>query len=254
MRKHCIIINVIFASHYTKKRSGMCFHNSMSAKAIKLAARYGRKSDLIEIVQDIVSEQYHVNGFDFPKYPVVTTSEEVQVFNWGLIPFWTKTDANANEIRGMTLNARAETLFDKPSFREPIRTKRCLVPSTGYFDWRHEGNRKIPYFIYVKDEPVFSMAGVYDVWLSKESGEEYTTFSIITTTTNSLTDYIHNTKHRMPAILSKEDEEKWLKPDLSKGEIEAFLKPYEADKMDAYPIKNDFLRKLPTDKTIIERI
>lgn len=232
----------------------MCFHNSMSAKAIKLAARYGRKSDLIEIVQDIVSEQYHVNGFDFPKYPVVTTSEEVQVFNWGLIPFWTKTDANANEIRGMTLNARAETLFDKPSFREPIRTKRCLVPSTGYFDWRHEGNRKIPYFIYVKDEPVFSMAGVYDVWLSKESGEEYTTFSIITTTTNSLTDYIHNTKHRMPAILSKEDEEKWLKPDLSKGEIEAFLKPYEADKMDAYPIKNDFLRKLPTDKTIIERI
>lgn len=232
----------------------MCFHNSMSAKAIKLAARYGRKSDLIEIVQDIVSEQYHVNGFDFPKYPVVTTSEEVQVFNWGLIPFWTKTDANANEIRGMTLNARAETLFDKPSFREPIRTKRCLVPSTGYFDWRHEGNRKIPYFIYVKDEPVFSMAGIYDVWLSKESGEEYTTFSIITTTTNSLTDYIHNTKHRMPAILSKEDEEKWLKPDLSKGEIEAFLKPYEADKMDAYPIKNDFLRKLPTDKTIIERI
>lgn len=227
----------------------MCFHNSMSVKVKELASRYGRKSDVVEIYRDILDEQYHVNAFNFPKYPVVTTSEEVQVYNWGLIPFWTRTEPE--EIRAMTLNARAETLFTKPSFREPIRMKRCLVPSTGYFEWRHEGKSKIPYYIYLKEEPIFSIAGIYDVWTDKETGEQLTTFSIITTTTNPLTDYIHNTKHRMPAILSKEDEEKWLNPNLSKAEIESFLKPFPAEKMDAYRIKNDFIRKAPTDKSIL---
>lgn len=227
----------------------MCFHNSMSVKVKELAGRYGRKSDVVEIYRDILDEQYHVNAFNFPKYPVVTTSEEVQVYNWGLIPFWTRTEPE--KIRAMTLNARAETLFTKPSFREPIRMKRCLVPSTGYFEWRHEGKSKIPYYIYLKEEPIFSIAGIYDVWTDKETGEQLTTFSIITTTTNSLTDYIHNTKHRMPAILSKENEEKWLNPNLSKAEIDSFLKPFPAEKMDAYRIKNDFIRKAPTDKSIL---
>lgn len=231
----------------------MCFHNSMSAKAMKLAARYGRKSDVIEIYQDILNEQYHVNAFNFPKYPVITTSNEVQVFNWGLIPFWTKSEKDAEEIRKMTLNARAETLFEKPSFREPIMKKRCIVPSTGYFEWRHEGTKKIPYYIYLKDEPIFSMAGIYDTWLDKATGKYLNTFSIITTDANPLTDYIHNTKHRMPAILSKEDEERWLKATLSKAEIESFLYPYPAEKMDAYIIENDFIKKSPTDETILQR-
>lgn len=231
----------------------MCFHNSMNAKAIKLAARYGRKSDIVEIYQDILDEQYHVNAFNFPKYPIITQSDEVQVFNWGLIPFWTKNEKSADEIKRMTLNARADTIFEKPSFREPIMKKRCIVPSTGYFEWRHEGTKKIPYFIYLKDEPIFSMAGIYDRWLDKETGEERDTFSIITTGTNPLTDYIHNTKHRMPAILSKEDEEKWLDTSLSKTEIEVLLKPYEVDKMDAYVIESDFIKKMPTDSTILKR-
>lgn len=231
----------------------MCFHNSMSAKAKRLAARYGRKSDVIEIVQDIIDEQYHVSAFNFPKYPIITTSDEVEVFDWGLIPFWTKTEKNAAEIRRMTLNARDDTLFEKPSFREPIMKKRCIVPSTGYFEWRHEGNKKIPFYIYLKDEPIFSMAGIYDRWLNRETGEEHHTFSIITTDTNPLTDYIHNTKHRMPAILSKEDEEKWLDVSLTKTEIMSLLKPFDADQMDAYVIKNDFIRKSPSDPSILEK-
>jgi hypothetical protein len=225
----------------------------MSAKAIKLAARYSRKSDVVEIYQDILNEQYHVNAFNFPKCPIVTTSDEVQVFNWGLIPFWTKDETNAYEIRRMTLNARADTIFDKPSFREPVMKKRCIVPSTGYFEWRHESGKKIPYYIYLKDEPIFSMAGIYDTWLDTETGNEHATFSIITTDTNPLTDYIHNTKHRMPVILSKEDEEKWLEPGLSKAKIATLLKPYDADLMDAYVIRNDFIKKNPTDETILER-
>lgn len=230
----------------------MCFHNSMSKKAQQLAARYGRKPDIIEIAQDIINEQYHVNAFNFPKYPIITISDEVQVFNWGLIPFWVKTEEDADEIKRMTLNARADTIFEKPSFREPIIKKRCIVPSTGYFEWRHEGNKKIPYYIYLKDEEIFSMAGIYDTWLDKATGVEHSTFSIITTDTNPLTDYIHNTKHRMPAILSKEDEKKWLEPDLPKVEIATLLKPYNVDLMDAYVISNDFMKKVPTDETRLQ--
>lgn len=231
----------------------MCFHNSMSKKAIEVAARYGRKSDIVEIYQDILNEQYHVNAFNFPKYPVITKSDEVQVYNWGLIPFWVKSEEDADEIRRMTLNARADTIFEKPSFREPIMRKRCLIPSTGYFEWRHEGSKKIPYYIYVKDEPIFSMAGIYDTWLDNSTGEEYSTFSMITTDTNPLTDYIHNTKHRMPAILSKENEEKWLDTHLTKEEISSLLKPFDAEKMDAYVIENDFIKKAPTDRTILQK-
>lgn len=195
----------------------------MSAKAIKLATRYGRKSDIIEIYRDVLNEQYHINAFNFPKYPIITASDEIQVFNWGLIPFWVKTEEDAEEMRKMTLNARAETIFEKPSFRESIMRKRCIVPSTGYFEWRHEESR------------------------------QHATFSIITTATNSLTDYIHNTKHRMPAILSPEDEEQWLNPELSRENIEYFFKPYSSDEMGAYPIGNDFIKKMPTDKSILQR-
>ena len=97
------------------------------------------------------------------------------------------------------------------------------------------------------------MAGIYDRWLDKETGEKYDTFSIITTDTNPLTDYIHNSKHRMPAILSKEDEEKWLDSDLQKADVTSFLKPFDANKMDAYIIERDFIKKISTDPTILQR-
>ena len=182
----------------------------MSKKAKELAARYGRNLSVVEIAEKILEEQeqYRVNAFTFPDYPIITADREVQSFKWGLIPIWVKDKKQADEIKRMTLNARTDTIFQKPSFREPIMKKRCIVPSTGYFEWRHEGNKKIPYYIYVKDEPIFSMAGVYDLWLDKVTDEVVNTFSIITTDANSLTDYIHNTKHRMPAILSTENEER----------------------------------------------
>lgn len=232
----------------------MCFHNSMSKKAQELAARYGRKTDVIEIAQDIINEQYHVNAFNFPLCPVVTAAPEIQLCNWGLIPFWTKTEADADEIRRMTLNAKAETIFQKPSFKEPIKLKRCLIPSTGYFEWRHEGDKKIPYFIFLKDEPVFSMAGIYDEWLDREMGEIKKTFAIITTVANPLTAYIHNnpkTGNRMPVIVSYDDEKEWLNPNLNKQEISAFLKSFNAHRMDAYVIENDFLKKNPKDPSIL---
>ena len=233
----------------------MCFYNSISKKAKELAARYGRNLSVVEIAEKILEEQeqYRVNAFTFPDYPIITADPEVQSFKWGLIPFWVKDKKQADEIKRMTLNARADTIFSKPSFREPIMKKRCIVPSTGYFEWRHEGNQKIPYYIYIKDEAIFSMAGVYDSWQDKATGEIINTFSIITTEANPLTDYIHNTKHRMPAILNQEDEKRWLDPKLGKSDIEQLLLPFSADLMEAYVIKNDFLKKPADDPTILDK-
>lgn len=233
----------------------MCFYNSMSKKAKELAARYGRNLSIVEIAEKIIKEQeqYRVNAFSFPDYPIITSDPEIQSFRWGLIPFWVKEEKQADEIKRMTLNARADTIFSKPSFREPIMKKRCIVPSTGYFEWRHEGNKKIPYYIFLKDEEIFSMAGIYDEWLDKSTGEIIKTFSIITTGANPLTDYIHNTKHRMPAILSQEDEENWLDLKLEKSDIEILLQPFDADRMDAYIIDNDFLKKPAGDPTIMDK-
>lgn len=89
----------------------MCFYNSMSTKATKLAARYGRNLSVVEIAEKILKEQYRVNAFSFPEYPIITSDPELQNFKWGLIPFWVKDQKQADEIKRMTLNARADTIF-----------------------------------------------------------------------------------------------------------------------------------------------
>lgn len=224
----------------------------MSAKAKKLAARYNLKTDIVEIYKEILEENYHVNAFTHPLYPIATGDNELQAFHWGLVPFWVKSEEQAKEIENMTINAKADTVFEKPSFRHSIMSKRCIVPSTGFFEWRHEGKDKIPYFIQVKNEDIFSMAGIFDVWNNPQTGEIYHSFSIITSEANSLMEYIHNTKKRMPVILSSEDEQRWIDPDLNKEGIKELLKPFDANKMNAYIINKDFLKKNSKDKSIIE--
>lgn len=227
----------------------------MSVKAKELAARYGRNLSVVEIAEKILKEQeqYRVNAFSFPDCPIVTSDQELQSFRWGLIPFWTKDEKQANEIKRMMLNARTDTIFQKPSFREPIMKRRCIVPSTGYFEWRHEDGKKIPYYIYVKDEPTFSIAGIYDTWLDKSTGEIINTFSIITSEANSLTAYIHNKKKRMPVILNRADEDRWLDPELRHERILELLKPFPSDRMDAYIINNNFLKMDSRDPDNIKR-
>jgi len=216
----------------------MCFHNSMSRKAAEVAARYRREYwrnvDFDEL------EKYHFNAFSNPKCTVVTT-DNLQVMNWGLIPFWAKTEQSANEIRKLTYNARSETIFQKPAFKYAIQKRRCIIPSTGYFEYHHnEDKSKTPYYIYLKNIKIFSMAGIFDLWTNPVNGDVYQTFSLITTIANDLTSKIHNggkNPKRMPLILKESDEEKWLFKNLSQLEIENFFKSFEAVEMDAYPIE-----------------
>ena len=222
----------------------MCFYNSFAARVISLAARYNRNIKLGQILQDFdATDHYIVNGFSFPDYPVITAAPDIEMQKWGLIPFWTKDETQAEEIRRMTLNARSDTIFSKPSFREPVLRRRCLIPSTGYFEWRHEGKQKIPYRIFLKDEPVFSMGGIYDVWHNHETDTFITSFSIITTDTNPLIDYVHNQNHRMPLILAQNEEEKWLDPHLSHAEIQQIMTPFPEETMAIEKLEVDFLMK-----------
>jgi putative SOS response-associated peptidase YedK len=234
----------------------MCFYNSQSKRAMDLANRYGRKSDIIEIVQEILDEQYKITAFTHPGCAVITPDQSVQIAKWGLIPGWTKSEDEANKIRKMTINARSETVFNLPSFRVPILKKRCLIPSTGYFEFHHEGKNVIPHYIFLKDEAIFSLGGMYETWLNPATKELIQTFTVLTVPANELCAKIHNggkIPFRMPLIVNKADEERWLDHSLQVNEVKDFLIPYDSSEMGAYPIAKDFLKKNSKDASIIER-
>lgn len=225
----------------------MCYHTALIATPRQLARRYRRKADLI--LQ--FPPAYRVSGFSHAEYPVVTTDERIQYYRWGLIPHWIDGVEDAVAIRNRTLNARAESIFAKPSFREPIRKRRCLVPASGFFDWHQAEGRKIPYYISVRSQPIVSLAGIWDCWYNRMQDEWVGTYSVITTEANPLMRRIHNTNFRMPVILHPEDEERWLDPALDEGQIAALLRPFPDAEMQAVAIRNDFIRKPAGDPTIL---
>jgi len=182
--------------------------------------------------------RYHVGAFENIKLPVITNKnpEEVQLFKWGLIPFWVKDEKTANEFKDRTVNARSETIFEKPAFRSSAGKKHCLVIADGFFEWRYYNGNNYPYYIKLKDREVFSIAGLWDSWVNKDSGEEVYSYTIITTEANPLMAMIHNKKKRMPAILEKKDEKKWISETLTRDETMGLLKPFNESKMTAYTI------------------
>ena len=231
----------------------MCFYFSNSKRALELANRYGRKTDMLETSEE--TPQYKINAFTHPTCPVVTEKESIESAKWGLIPTWTKTAAEAGKIRKICLYARTETVFNLPSFRNPILTRRCLVPATGYFEFHHHDKSAIPYYIFLKDEEIFSFGGLYETWRNPESGETAQTFTILTVPANKLCAEIHNggkNPFRMPLIISRKKEDEWLDHTLRKSDIKQFFQPFNTGMMDAWPVSNDFLKKSPDDASIIE--
>ena len=227
MRKHLFL--------YIK----MCFHNSLSVTAQDIEHRYNAKFNSKITFEPV----YHGNAFNFIKLPVITNKNInlIEEYHWGLIPHWVKNADDAKKIKTNTLNAKSETVFEKPSFRNSIKNKRCIIPSTGFFEWQTlnpKANRteKIPYFIFLNEQKIFSMAGLWDEWIDNASGEVVNTFSILTTNANSMMEKIHNTKKRMPVILNSEDEIKWLTNDINEKNIYEFCKPYHENKMQAYTV------------------
>lgn len=212
----------------------MCYNISLTPKSDFIENRFNAQFEQPGLFQPI----YHNSAFSTPVHPVITTENHslIQLFQWGLIPFWVKDMYAAGKIRLRTLNARAETIFEKPAFRLSIRAKRCLVLVDGFYEWREVGKRKYPYYIRLVDHNAFALAGIWDTWVDGSSGLSRDTFSIITTRANALMELIHNTRKRMPVILRHEDEKIWLNQDLDREAIKALLNPYDEKEMEGYTV------------------
>jgi putative SOS response-associated peptidase YedK len=212
----------------------MCFHYSLVKERTEIALQLDVDWDDDSVWQPT----WHANGFAFPAMPVITQAEpkKIKLYHWGLIPFWIKTEADAGKIKMQTLNARSETVYEKPSFKHSIPNKRCLVIADGFFEWMEYGKNKYPHYIFLKAHPVFCFAGIYNSWVDKASGEIINTFSILTTAANPMMARIHITKKRMPVILHKTDYKKWLEPDLPADSVQELLRPFPDSDMDFYTI------------------
>jgi putative SOS response-associated peptidase YedK len=159
--------------------------------------------------------------------PVIAADHRLELMKWGLVPHWAKDSTSG----ARTINARAETIATKPSFKRPLRQSRCLVPASAFFEW--QGDRpghKTKYRIARNDGDLFGFAELYDTWTSP-SGDELTTCTIITTTPNAVLAPIHD---RMPVILFPDEEDEWLNPDLTEPEqLLPFLRPYPGELLQA---------------------
>jgi len=213
--------------------AGMCYHIEIPS-----AAEIREYLVIPAHVESWEDGYYAMNGFNSEPIPVMTSEHphSIKSYNWGLIPAWCKDEQQANELRKMTLNAKSETVFEKPSFRQSISGKRCLVFVKGFYEWKELNKKKYPYYIHLKSQPVFTMGGLYDSWVNTSTGEIVNSVAIITTEANPLMADIHNTKKRMPLIFDKEQEKNWLKNDLDKEEIIRRMQPFDENKMEAYTI------------------
>ncbi|MFC2112685.1 SOS response-associated peptidase [Bacteroidota bacterium] len=198
---------------------------------------------------------YYFNAFEIPDLPVIQVEdpESIGMLKWGLIPFWVRDAAAAEDIRRKTFNARMETILEKPSFRESAKSRRCLVLCKGFYEWQQRDKEKIPHYIYLQGEPPIAMAGLYENWTDRETGEMIRTCTIITTAANSMMEKIHNTKKRMPLILGPGDEKFWIDPDLSPEKAYSYLKPVAAEQMAAHTISK-LITKRGVDKNVPELV
>jgi len=170
-----------------------------------------------------------------PSQPIAaipnSPDHRMELFRWGLIPSWAKDASIGNRL----INARAETIAEKPSFKNSLKKRRCLIPADGFFEWKvsPDGKTKIPYYIRFSSGQAFAFAGLWDLWTAPDSSV-VKSCTIITTLPNSLISPIHN---RMPVILPRESYLHWVEPgEVNPSTIKELLTPFPADQMEAYAV------------------
>ena len=203
----------------------MCGRFSLTKEEIEIEKRFNAKFYSNDLVK-----RYNVAPSQLALVMTDEKPEALQLFKWGLIPSWAKEPSIGNKM----INAKSETIFEKPSFRNLIKKRRCLVISDGFYEWKPLiGKRKQPFRIGLNGGELFAFAGLWDTWLDKEHGELIPTFTMITTEANRLVSPIHN---RMPVILKREDENRWLRDKLNETDINSILKTFPAEAMKIYPV------------------
>ncbi|MED1203354.1 SOS response-associated peptidase [Heyndrickxia acidicola] len=187
------------------------YFNILSMDDLELSYRYN-----IAPGQDILSIVQGKEG------------NRVGLLKWGLVPSWAKD----SKIGYNMINARAESIHEKPSFKRLIKRRRCIIAADGFYEWKKEGNQKQPYYIRMKNQRLFGFAGLWDRW--EHEGKVLTTCTIITTTPNKLMESIHD---RMPVILTKEAQSIWLNRAVEEeATLQPLLTPYDSEEMEAVPV------------------
>jgi len=214
----------------------MCFTVNVNLIKDELENRYGISFP----DYDRYHPSYYYHAFSLPEIPAICSESpgRATLLRWGLIPSWTRSMHDAKEIRFKTFNARGETVNSKPSYSKAFKSKRCIIPVKGFFEWQHIENRKIPWYIYHAEYEIFSLAGLYDHWVESSTGEVFDTFSIVTTDANELMAIIHNSMKRMPVILRYEDERRWVDLKTTAEEAKSLIRPCDSGLIKAHTISN----------------
>ncbi|HEX8734950.1 MAG TPA: SOS response-associated peptidase [Pyrinomonadaceae bacterium] len=205
----------------------MCgrFTNRAKPEQIKTEFKVGKLNP------DIYKERYNIAPAQMIDVVLETGERELSQFKWGLIPSWAK-DA---DIGNRMINARAETLTEKPSFRDAFKKRRCIIPASGFYEWQKKGSgAKQPFYFYLKEKEVFGFAGLWEEWIDKTSGDVLETCTIITTEANDVLKPVHE---RMPVILKAANYDEWLDPkENNTDRLQKLLAPYPADEMSSHAV------------------
>lgn len=217
----------------------MCYYNRVKINREELKYILEEDIDFPEFERSIQS------GFEYSSWPIVLDKGKGrtgELAHWEFIPFWYKSMEEVAEGRKKytTLNAKGETLLTSRIYSEAAHKRRCIVLSSGFYEWRHYKGKTYPYFITVQDKPLFPMAGVWQAWVDKETGEKLDTFSLVTTSANELMTQVHNNKKRMPVILTDEQAREWLRKDLPEEEVAQLATAHYPYTLQAQTIVKDF--------------
>lgn len=214
----------------------MCYSTSLDRDVKALERRMHKRmleeSRRVELPQQMELPLEQTSAFARPLWPVVTSKEpqRITVQRWGLLPRYIRTDEEANDFlkKAPTFNAISEEVEAKRTFKQAFeKGQRCLIPVTSFYEWRHEGKKRIPYRIGVKGGDVFCLGGLW------ESGDGVDTYTVLTTRANPLMARIHNSKQRMPVIIPEAQWEAWLSPDLSPVEVKKLCEPLPDEELQA---------------------
>ncbi len=228
----------------------MCYDIKASLDAQLSRARHkGDEQAIEEILEKLAPLTdlpiYHSSGFNHPELLIYTdrSPDFPEVATWGLVPHWVQNEADLKKQWNNTLNARGETIFEKSSFRASAKNNRCIIYVDGFYEHHHYNGKTYPFFIYRKDNNPIALAGLWSEWNNPDTGGILNTFTIVTTSGNSLMEKIHNNpklkEPRMPVILPTELEDKWLDPiddELDIQKIKELIRTYPEDELAAHTV------------------
>ena len=201
--------------------------------------------NLLEITDEI-SPRYNIPpASDLPVVLNVDNKRHLRFLKWGFVPSWAKDTTIGQRL----INAKAETILEKPSFRSAFKSRRCIIPANGFYEWKQENKSKQPYVIKSREDKLLGLAGIWEQWDKQEQLLE--TCAIITTSPNKLIEPLHN---RMPVIISKTDYAIWLDSATPIEAVHQLLKPYPDELLTAYPVDRKVGNPRNSDVSCIQPI